>query len=234
MPKIISFLLLLVVMLTSGCDQTSTHSTKPSEKPFNLEKAKQQYANIPLTVADISEQNYNNSMALAVTLSVPLNPAEDFQSFFKVSDKKGQAVAGAWIVSASGLVVYFPEIEPSSTYTVEVLKGLTAATGIHLSENVSKKIDTRELKPQVSFLSKGSVLPAKLAQGLPVVTTNIDAIDVDFHRVKADQTNHFLKLWADQATQSQNQGTYYLQQYHDFIDLVYTGRFDLKPPKKTR
>ncbi len=234
MTKIISFLLLLVVLLTSGCDQTSTHSTKPLEKPFNLEKVKEQYLNIPLTVADISEQNYNNSMALAVTLSVPLNPAEDFQSFFKVSDKKGQAVTGAWIVSASGLVVYFPEIEPSSTYTVEVLKGLTAATGIHLNASVSKKVDTRELKPQVSFLSKGSVLPAKLAQGLPIVTTNINAIDVDFHRVKADQTNHFLKLWADQANQSQNQGTYYLQQYHDFIDLVYTGRFDLNPPKNTR
>jgi hypothetical protein len=244
MNKILSFLLLLFFVSLTGCNQSQSTSsastgqaisnTKQPEKPFDLEKAKQQYANIQLAVADISEQNYNNSSALAVTLNVPLNPAEDFQAFFKVSDKQGQAVKGAWILSASGLVAYFPEIEPSSTYTVEVLKGLTAATGSQLTASSSVKIDTRELIPQVSFLSKGSVLPAKLAQGLPVVTTNIDAIDVDFHRVKANQQTHFLKQWTDQANASQNQGTYYLQQYQPFLELAYTGRFDLKPPKNTR
>lgn len=234
MTKIISTLLLLFFMAITGCNQTQPQNTKQVEKPFNLEKAKQQYAGIPLTVADISEQNYNNTTALAVTLNVPLNPAEDFQSFFKVSDSKGQAVPGAWILSASGLVAYFPEIEPSSSYTVDVLKDLSAATGTKLNSSVKVKVETRELKPQVSFLSKGSVLPVKLAHGLPVVTTNIDAIDVDFHRVKANQINHFLKQWTDQANASQNQSNYYLQQYKDFTELAYTGRFDLKPPKNTR
>jgi uncharacterized protein YfaS (alpha-2-macroglobulin family) len=242
MNKIISFLLLLFFLSLSGCNQPSTtvatntpqSNKKIADNPFDLEKVKQQYANVQLTVADISEQNYNNSSALAVTLNVPLNPAQDFQSFFKVSDKQGQAVKGAWILSNSGLIAYFPEVEPSSNYTVDVLKGLTAATGSQLTESVSEKIETRELKAQVSFVSKGSVLPVKLAQGLPVVTTNIDAIDVDFHRVKANQINHFLKQWADQANASQNQSNYYLQQYHSFTELAYTGRFDLKPPKNTR
>jgi uncharacterized protein YfaS (alpha-2-macroglobulin family) len=234
MNKIISTLLLLFFLSLGGCNQTQTANSKQVEKPFNLEKAKQQYANVQLGVADVSEQNYNNTTALAVTLNVPLNPAEDFQSYFKVSDKQGQAVPGAWILSASGLVAYFPEIEPSSNYTVDVLKDLTAATGSKLLASTTVKVNTRELKPQVSFLSKGSILPAKLAQGLPVVTTNIDAIDVDFHRVKANQITHFLKQWTDQANVSQNQSAYYLQQYRQFTELVYTGRFDLKPPKNTR
>lgn len=243
MNKIIFTLLLLFFFCLSGCNQpqtgtanttTATTKQKPADKPFDLAKAKQQYANVPLAVADISEQNYNNTTALAVTLNVPLNPAEDFQSYFKVSDKKGQAVPGAWILSASGLVAYFPNIEPSSTYTVEVLKDLPAATDSKLLSSSSVKVETRELKPQVSFVSKGSVLPVKLAQGLPVVTTNIDAIDVDFHRVKANQINHFLKQWTEQANASQNQGYYYLQQYRQFTELAYTGRFDLKPPKNSR
>lgn len=241
MNKIIFLLLGLFFMSLTGCNQSqsttesqSVNNPQSLEKPFDLEKAKQRYANIQLAVADISEQNYNNSSALAVTLNVPLDPAQDFQSFFKVSDKKGQAVKGAWILSSSGLVAYFPEIEPSSTYTVEVLKGLTAATDSQLNMSVSEKIDTRELTPQVSFLSKGSILPAKLAQGLPVVTTNIQEIDVDFHRVKSNQQTHFLKQWTTQANASQNQSAYYLQQYQPFIELVYSGRFDLKPPKNTR
>jgi uncharacterized protein YfaS (alpha-2-macroglobulin family) len=234
MNRLLSLILLVFIFTLNGCNQNSPPNAKQSAKPFNLEQVQQQYANLQLAIADISEQNYNNSSALAVTLNVPLNPAKDFQSFFKVSDKNGQTVAGAWIISASGLELYFPGIEPSSTYTIEVLKGLTAATGSQLSASTTQKIETRELIPQVSFLSKGSVLPVKLAQGLPVVTTNIDAIDVDFHRVKPDQINHFLKQWAEQANQSQNQYNYYLREYQKFTELVYSGRFDLKPPKNTR
>ncbi|MDQ7090351.1 MAG: alpha-2-macroglobulin [Methylococcales bacterium] len=232
MNNIISALLLCLVVFVSGCDSNSnsTDVTASKSKPFDLKIAQQHYAGIDLTIADISEQNYNKGSALAVTLTVPLNPAEDFQDFFKVSDKKGQAITGSWELSKSGLVVYFPTIEPSSEYTVDVLGGLTAATDKPLAQATTKKIKTRKMQPQLRFASKGSVLPAKLAKGLPVVVTNIDAIDVKFYRIKSDKMNHFLNEWRGRAQQS----NYELQKYLPFMDLSYTGRFDLNPPKNTR
>ncbi|MEY4768259.1 MAG: hypothetical protein RL637_898 [Pseudomonadota bacterium] len=235
MNKIIFWLLWIFLISLNGCQNSdTTHSNEPPVKAFDLAEAKRQYANLPLTIADISEQNYHNSSALAVTLTVPLDPSKDFQDFFKVSDLKGQAVEGAWIISPSGLELYFPNIEPSSHYTVEVLPQLTAATGSQLAKSAKKTVDTRELKPQISFVSRGSILPAQLSAGLPVVTTNINAVDVDFHRVKPNQINHFLKKWSEQVSANQTQANYYLQQYAPFIDLIYSGRFELQPPKNTR
>ncbi|NOQ36181.1 MAG: hypothetical protein GQ569_09840, partial [Methylococcaceae bacterium] len=245
MPNIISFLLLSLVIFISACDvpqsQNSNNTQKNSitnallsnpvkSKPFNLDKAKQQYAGIELTVADISEQNYNNGSALAVTLTTPLNPAEDFQSFFKVSDKDGQVIAGSWELSNSGLVAYFPTIEPSSHYIVDVIGGLTSATGKQLATASTQKIKTRKMPAQLRFASKGSVLPSKLVKGLPVVVTNINAIDVNFHRIKGDKINQFLQEWRGK----QRQYSYYLKKYQAFSELAYTGRFDLNPPKNTR
>ncbi len=230
MNNIISSILICLVIFISGCDFESQPKTTVKEKPFDLKIAKQQYAGIDLTIADISEQNYNKGSALAVTLTTPLNPAEDFQGFFKVSDKEGQAISGSWELSKSGLVVYFPTIEPSNDYTVDVLGGLKAATDKQLAKAVTKKIKTRKMPSQLRFASKGSVLPAKLVKGLPVVVTNIDAVDVKFYRIKNDKMNHFLNEWKGRT----QQGGYYLKEYRPFMDLAYTGRFDLAPPKNTR
>ena len=221
------------MLLTACGDNQQSDTTIHQAKVFNLDNVKKQYADTRLEITDISEQSYQKGAALAVSLSIPLNPAEKVQDFFKVSDKKGQAVKGYWIVSANGLVVYFPEIEPSSTYTVDVLKDLTVATGKKLTQTVSKKIKTRDMPNHVSFASQGSVLPTKLSKGLPVISVNIKEVDVDFHRIKADKINHFIEQWMANSGRS-NQSNYYLQQYSDYMELVYSGRFSLNPSKNTR
>jgi uncharacterized protein YfaS (alpha-2-macroglobulin family) len=229
------FLLFSLIILISGCDPTQTNTTEShtsgsKNKPFDLETVKQRYADKALAVANISEQNYQNGFALAVTLTVPLNPTHDFQSFFKVSDQQGQTVSGRWELSQSGLVVYFSAINPSTRYTVDVFVGLTAATNKQLQQTQTQSLKTRKMRPQVRFASKGSILPAKLAQGLPIITTNINAVDVNFYRLKSDKINRFLKQWTGKSQQS----GYSLQEYRPFIELVYTGRFDLNPPKNIR
>jgi len=225
-------LLLLIVLITACNDNQPTTKTVEKES-FDLVKVKKQYADIALEVADISEQSYQNGAAFAVTLTTPVNPKQDVQSFFKVSDNNGQTVKGNWIISANGLVAYFPDIEPASHYSIDVYKGLTAATGRQLLASVSKKLESRKMPPQISFASHGSVLAAKLAKGLPVISVNINQVDVDFHRIKADKMNHFISTW-DNAGGRSNQSNYYLQEYAPYTDLVYSGRFEINPPKNTR
>ncbi|NOR70832.1 MAG: alpha-2-macroglobulin family protein, partial [Methylomarinum sp.] len=226
-------LLIFALLIISGCSDKQANKETLDKKSFDLVNVKQQYAGIELEVADISEQSYQNGAALAVTLSTPLNPKKDFQSFFKVSDKNGQTINGNWIVSANGMVVYFPEIEPSSSYIIDVYQDLTAATGKQLKTSVSKKVETRKMPAQVSFASHGSILPAKLAKGLPVVSVNINEVDVDFHRIKPDKMNHFITAWTNSSGRS-SQSNYYLQEYAPYTELVYSGRFPLNPPKNTR
>jgi len=233
MNKFIASLFICIFFIFTGCSDEQAPAKVKTTKSFDLTAVKKQYANTELEVADISEQSYQNGAALAVTLSTPLNPKNDFQSFLKVSDKEGQTVSGNWIISANGLIAYFPEINPSSTYIVDVHEGLTAATEKKLKQAVSKKIETRSMPAQVSFASHGSILPAKLAKGLPVITVNINEVDVDFHRIKPDKLSHFISTWIGNSGRT-TQSSYYLQEYAPYTELVYSGRFPLDPPKNTR
>ena len=122
MNKLYFILALIITVSISGCDQPQQSSKNQAEKSFDLAHVKEQYAEIELEVADISEQSYQNGAALAVTLSTPLDPEKDFQTFFKVSDQQGQTMNGNWIISTNGLTAYFPDIEASSTYIIDVFK----------------------------------------------------------------------------------------------------------------
>jgi uncharacterized protein YfaS (alpha-2-macroglobulin family) len=229
MQKLLLMLLFLVFLASCNNQQENSESAKAVEV-FNLETVKKQYQGMPLTVVDISEQSYENGMAIAVTLSVPLNPGINFQAFMKVSDKEDQAVKGGWILSANGLVAHFPNTRPSTQYQVDVFKGLTAATGAPLQHRVSQQLKTRKMPTQVTFASKGSVLPAKLAKGLPIISINVAEVDVDFHRIKAKKISHFLEQWTGRP----KQGSYNLQKYAAYSDHVYSGRFTLDPPENQR
>ncbi len=219
-------LMLTVLFVLIGCDDSST--TPDKIKLFDSAQAQKNYADMDFSVLDISEQSYKNGSAIAVSLSVPLDPTRDFQSFFSLTQNEQSKTPGAWVLADNGLTVYFPDIEPSQTYTVEVLAGLESVTGKKLPVPVSDLVKTRDLSPQVSFASQGFVLPAGLHRGLPVTSVNINAVDINFHRIDPDQIARFLNHWNEH---SHAQSYYQLQEYAQYTDLVYTGRFDLNPPK---
>ena len=89
MNKLTSILLLCFIFVITGCGDKQENTETAEKKAFDLASVKKQYTDVELVVADISEQSYQKGAALAVTLSTPLNPEYDFQSFFKVSDKDG-------------------------------------------------------------------------------------------------------------------------------------------------
>lgn len=233
MKKLSIFSIILILFLTSCGEKQETQNLAQPTKTFDLIQVKKHYVDSHFEILDISEQSFQNGAALAITLSIPLDPKTNFQSFFSVSDKQGQKVDGNWIISNDGLVIYFPDIEPSTAYTVDVYKNLTAATNKKLNKPVNKEVKTREMPAHVSFASQGSILPEKLAKGLPVISVNIDEIDVDFFRIKADKMSHFISTWAKNSARPA-QSYYYLQEYTPHTELVYSGRFSLSPPKNTR
>lgn len=57
-----------------------------SDKSFDLEKVKTQYAGILLSVRDANIQTFQNRPALTLSLSVPLNPSENHQNHLQVVD----------------------------------------------------------------------------------------------------------------------------------------------------
>jgi len=212
-------------------EDTQQQSSAPQSVKFNKQQVLKDFAGKSVDVLDISERSFDGGNALAVTLSVPLDPAENHDDYFSVSIVNGANVNGAWVISESGKIAYFPSAEPSTQYVVKVYKGLTAANGEKLKQSSSEQVNTREIKPGYSFASEGRFLPLEHHSGLPVVVVNTPEVNVDYFKVKADRITQFLSAsgsFRDQVAR------YYTRRSLSEADLVHSARYRFDAPKNKR
>ncbi len=214
---------------TSKAAEEKTSRATVSEHVFDLEEVKRNYGNSPLKILDISERNRDGRNSLAVVLSVPLNPADDHQRYFSISRQGAGAVDGAWVVGESGKIVWFPHIDPNVTYDIRILRGLTAANGQKLAVPEDAEIKTRSLQASINFDTKGLFLTEGLGNGIPVVSVNVEEINIDFFRVEDKKAHDFLR--SINTRPSYYRGADYLTHY---AKLVHSARYDLDIPKNTR
>lgn len=215
--------------VTAVQQKTGVASLQAGEILFDQVSVQNDYAGKTLEILDISERNLEGRSALAVTFSVPLNPAKDHSGYFNVSLSGEGVVDGGWLISASGKMAWFPHMEPNSNYEVTLLPGLEAGNGSKLVTKASGVIQTRHLQASVNFDTSGAFLTADLGGGLPVVTVNIDEVDIDFHRIEESKLNKFLR----QADNLQGY-SWSAQRAAEFGELVYSGRYSLAAPKNAR
>ncbi len=184
----------------------------------------------PLTILGLSEQQLDGAAALTLAFSIPLDESQDFSRYVKLSDAEHGNVDGGWELSANNKMLRFRHPEPARKLTVSVAAGLRAANGSVLAKEFIKTLKTSDMKPVIGFASRGSLLPTELAQGLPVLTLNVNSVDVDFFRIRQASLAHFLAKW-----KYRNSMDYWdSEELLPKTDLVYSGRFDLNPARNTR
>ncbi|RPE02287.1 alpha-2-macroglobulin family protein [Candidatus Pantoea deserta] len=183
-----------------------------------------------LTIIDFSELQLDGAAALVLTFNTPLDDKQDFAARVKLLDDKSGKVDGGWELAQNGKSLRFRHPEPSRKLTVSVDAGLRAASGATLSAPFSQSLTTRDIQPMVGFASRGSLLPLRLTQGLPVLALNVARVDVDFFRVKNSAMNDFLAQW----NYGNNLAYWSSRELLNNADLVYSGRFDLNPARNTR
>lgn len=227
------YLLLVLLCLLTACSDdapTAAAGTPGKSAPVeSLETLAERYRDTPLTVLDIAEREWQGKNAVAVTLSAPLDPKSNLQPYLEVNQVQGGSVEGAWILSDDKRVLYFTATAPRTQYEVVVRDGLPALTGKTLQQRVTQTLTTRDVRPAVSFASQGTVLPARLSNGIPVTVVNVDEVNIDFHRLKDESIGAFLQTLND----SYNHQFYRYDQLKQWGALVYSGRFALNPPANT-
>lgn len=238
-----TFFITLCSLTFSACDKSNTSQQPSSEIPLRSELEKHSAIDTPkdsfvpdtnaIQVLDVSEANLEGKNGLRITLSTPINTAINFQSYLSVytafdvnSETK---VEGAWTASANGKHLWFMNVEPQTDYRVTVNPGLKAHNGSVLQIANNTEIETRRLLPSINFDSDGLILPVGYRSGLPIVTVNINAVDVDFFRIKPEQIASFLM-----DAERYDRSGWAAQHLKKYGDLVHSGRFDLDAPKNTR
>ncbi len=183
-----------------------------------------------ISVIDLSELQLDGASALVLSFNTAIDSKQDLNARVHISDEKSGKVDGGWELAQNGKALRFRHPEPSRKLTVTVDAGLKAADGSTLSSPFSQTLTTRDIQPMVGFASRGSLLPLRLTQGLPVLALNVNNIDVDFFRVKSAVLADFLALW----NYGNNLSYWESRDLLKNADLVYSGRFDLNPARNTR
>ncbi|MEG5265322.1 alpha-2-macroglobulin [Pseudomonas sp. JDS28PS106] len=239
------FLACALALLTA-CDSSSPDKTAPAptqgqtaqpaaaeSKPrpaIDLAALSTRYAGRELTVIDVSEIQVEGASTLSVSFSVPLDPEQKFGEKLHLVDSKNGKVDGAWELSDNLMELRLRHLEPQRKLVLTVDAGLVAVNKAKLASEFVSRLETRDLQPTVGFASRGSLLPTRLAEGLPVIALNVDKVDVEFFRVKPDSLPGFLSQWEGSTSLS----NYESEELLPMADLVYGGRFDLKPARNTR
>ncbi|MFS0824841.1 alpha-2-macroglobulin family protein [Pseudomonas phoenicis] len=238
-------LLACALALLSACDSSTSEAPKPvptdtptAAAPTQAAPSKREdpavlakrYAGRELSVLDVSEVQLDGASALSVSFSAPLDAEQDFAGKLHLVDTVKGKVDGAWELSNNQMELRLRHLEPQRKLVLTVDKGLLAVNGKQLASEVVSRLETRDMQATVGFASRGSLLPTRLAEGLPVIALNVAKVDVDFFRVKPEQLSNFLVNWGRNSSLY----AYQSKETLEMAELVYSGRFDLNPARNTR
>lgn len=231
----------MLMLALAGCDNNDKPSpdannsapapqTTPANDAAQLQKLTQQSQGKALKILDASEVQLDGAATLVLTFSVPLDPQQDFSRVAHVVDKKSGKVDGAWELAPNLKELRLRHLEPNRELVVTIERDLLALNKATFGIDYEKNITTRDVQPSVGFASRGSLLPGKVIDGLPVMALNVDSVDVNFYRVKPESLGAFVSQWEYRNSLSNWESDNLLK----MAELVYTGRFDLNPARNTR
>lgn len=235
----------MLMLALAGCDNndkapTAAKNDAPATQPAAEKKAEKDTAQLQklarqsegkaLTLLDVSEVQLDGASTLVLTFSIPLDPEQDFARLVHVVDKKSGKVDGAWELSPNLKELRLRHLEPNRDLLVTIERDLRALNKATFEINYEKSLTTRDIQPSVGFASRGSLLPGKVVEGLPVMALNVNNVDVNFFRVKPESLAAFVSQWEYRNSMSNWESDNLLK----MADLVYTGRFDLNPARNTR
>lgn len=235
----------MLMLALAGCDNNdkapiAAKNDAPAAQPAAEKKAEKDTAQLQklaresegkaLTLLDVSEVQLDGASTLVLTFSIPLDPEQDFARLVHVVDKKSGKVDGAWELSPNLKELRLRHLEPNRDLLVTIERDLRALNISTFEINYEKSLTTRDIQPSVGFASRGSLLPGKVVEGLPVMALNVNNVDVNFFRVKPESLAAFVSQWEYRNSMSNWESDNLLK----MADLVYTGRFDLNPARNTR
>jgi uncharacterized protein YfaS (alpha-2-macroglobulin family) len=117
------------------------------------------------------------SPRICLTFSEPLVEAGvDYAPYFRLAD-------ASLPIEADGRQICIDGVTHGERYQFTVRSGLPAANGETLLRSADLEIYVRDRSPSVRFLGRAYVLPKSGNAAIPVVSVNLDEVDLKIHRV---------------------------------------------------
>lgn len=156
-------------------------------------------------ISSCTSKLHDDKPALAIMFTDSVDADQALDKLIEVRDlgKQGDQkvtpapaatpVAGGWIVGDNPRLLLFPFVQAGHAYSIKFSNTIAAASGGRtLPQAHTCEVSSDAMLPTFFFASKGTVLPAGLNGGLPVVTVNTPEVDVEFLRVAPDKLPAFV------------------------------------------
>ena len=175
--------LLAAFALASGCGKDE--GDKPQLQGNAASKTKAGPAD-RLAIVSAASRYQDNQSQIVLTFNEKLAASQEFDSRVDVVDKDGAPVKGSWQLEDDQQTLVFPYVQANQHYAVTVHPTLLAASGHAFTADEKRDVFSGNLPPALGFASHGSVLPARGARGLPVVSMNVEDANIEFFRIHDD------------------------------------------------
>lgn len=151
-------------------------------------------------LAECKAQMFDGSPAVALMFTQGLDSRQDFDKLVTATESaaneaadKAKPVASRWVLGDNPRVLYLPYVKPDRKFRLQMQGALAAKAGATLATVQQCEVVSEAMPDAFYFASRGTVLPAKLNGGLPVVTVNTPEVDVQFLRVRPQSLYAFLE-----------------------------------------
>ena len=134
---------------------------------------------VGLTVAKVEVHRDESPARACVTFSDPLKTGRDihFEDFVRLEPAvRLSAIAEGDELCLSGLA-------HGTGYSLTLRQGLPGADGMTLRQDETSRLQVEDRPPSVAFRGQAFILARGDAGGLPVVTVNLDAVDLQLLRI---------------------------------------------------
>lgn len=179
-----------------------------------------------------SEKIVNNMPVLYLEFNQKLNTSINNNNFFQVTaieKDRTYNLGGGWVIDDNEKNIYFSNILPNKTYDITIRK-LTSRSKEQIENQIKVTVKTKHLEPQFGFAAQGSILPKNTNGGLPIMTINVDEVDIEFLHVLPHKLNAFLQRYY--LTKISH--NYEMRNLHNYAAPVHQGRFVINDKTKNK
>ena len=172
-------------------DEDSKLEISWSGKQFNIESDGAETITIPgknnFTVLDATVET-GESAVVSINFSDPLKKGQNFKGLVVLEQDDNVKYA----VDGNTLKVY-PSKDIDGTVTLEVYEGIESTDGNKLKAKFTERIAFEKLKPQVRFLSNGTILPSSSNLKVNFEAVSLASVKVSVFKIYENNILQFLQ-----------------------------------------
>ncbi|MCD8435504.1 hypothetical protein LNJ03_09370 [Tenacibaculum dicentrarchi] len=164
-------------------DGSSINSSSKGERVLTI-TGKNNFKVLSIEVIDTDKQH------IEVSFSDPIKKSQDLQGL--IAFKNAQKRRFTYKVT-NNIVTIYPKSSFKNKVELQVFKGIKNTEGFSLKHGYSQTLHFKQLKPLVSFIKSGTIIPSSTNLKINFKAVNLKAVDVSVYKIYKNNVLQFLQ-----------------------------------------